>query len=80
MLRIVDEQLSGTNGLVLRLFGKAVHILADGCRKWQPQFKTGLEKTTDEKEKGLILGSSEYCDQIIEASAKVPKEVKKKKT
>ena len=61
------------------LFGKAVHILTDGCQKWQPQFKAGIEKTQDEKEKGLILSSVESCSQIIEASAKVPKEEKKKK-
>jgi len=61
------------------LFGKAVHILADGCQKWGPQFKSGMDKSSDEKEKGLILGSLEYCNQITEAAAKVPKEEKKKK-
>lgn len=61
------------------LFGKAVHILADGCQKWTPQFKTFLDKTKDEKEQGLVLGSIEFCNQIIEASAKVPKDVPKKK-
>jgi hypothetical protein len=61
------------------LFGKAVHILADGCQKWSPQFKAGMDKTQDEKEKGLILNSIEFCQQIIEASAKVSKDVPKKK-
>lgn len=61
------------------LFGKSVHLLADACQKWLPQFKSALDKTADDKEKGLILGAIENCNQVIEASAKVPKEVKKKK-
>lgn len=61
------------------LFNKAVHILEDACQKWLPQFKTGLEKTEDEKERGLILASKEFCDQIIEAAGKVPKDEPKKK-
>lgn len=63
------------------LFGKAVHILADAGKKWLPQLKSALDKTSDEKEKGLILGAIEYCNQIIEASAKIekPKDEKKKK-
>ncbi len=61
------------------LFGKAVHILSDGCKKWTPQFKLGLDKTTDEKEKGLIINSIESCTQVIEATSKIPKEEKKKK-
>ena len=61
------------------LFGKGVHILSDACQKWTPQFKSNLDKTTDEKEKGLIINSIESCQQVIEASAKVPKEEKKKK-
>lgn len=61
------------------LFGKAVHILAEGCQKWTPQFKTFIDKTTDDKEKGLVIGSIDFCNQVIEASTKVPKEEKKKK-
>ena len=61
------------------LFSKAVHLLADACPKWNQQFKSGLDKTPDEKEKGLIFTSIDFCNQIIEASARVPKEEKKKK-
>ena len=65
------------------LFGKAVHVLSDGCEKWQPQFKSFLDKTTDDKVKGLILNSADSCAQILEASkkvsAEVPKDDKKKK-
>lgn len=63
------------------LFAKAVHILADASKKWIPQLKSALDKTSDEKERGSILGAIEYCNNIIEASAKVekPKDEKKKK-
>ena len=63
------------------LFAKAVHLLADACGKWLPQLKSALDKIEDEKERGLVLGSIEYCSQIIEASGKVekPKDEKKKK-
>ena len=65
------------------LFGKAVHVLSDGCTKWQPQFKIFLDKATDDKDKGLILNSADTCAQILEASkkvsAEVPKDDKKKK-
>lgn len=62
------------------LFPKAVRALAEGANRFLPQLKIQLEKTTDEKEKGAILGAIEFCEQIIEASAKVPKEEKKKKS
>lgn len=55
-------------------FPKAVRILADGANRFMPQLKSNLDKTTDEKEKGAILGAIDFCEQIIEASAKVPKE------
>ena len=61
------------------LFSKGVHILADASQKWLPQLKAGLDKTSDEKEKGLILASIDFCQQIIEASGKVAKEEPKKK-
>ena len=61
------------------LFSKAVHILTEACQKWLPQFKSAIGKTTDEKEKGLILASIDYCHQVIEASTKVPKTEEKKK-
>lgn len=61
------------------LFGKAVHLLAEACQKWLPQLKSTLDKTTDDHEKALLFNSIESCHQVIEASAKVPKEEKKKK-
>lgn len=82
--KTLDEAIQKLDDIAERdtknpLFSRAVHLLDDACKKWLPQFKAGLSKTSDEKEKGLILASIEYCDQIIEAAAKVPKEEKKKK-
>ncbi len=57
-----------------KLFPKAVRKLAEASQKYLLQLKSALDKTTDEKEKGAILASIESCEQIIEASAKVPKE------
>jgi len=62
-----------------QLFPKAVRKLAEASGKYLPELKSSLNKTTDEKEKGAILASIESCEQIIEASAKVPKEETKEK-
>ncbi len=62
-----------------KLFPKAIHKLAEEAQKFLPQFKTQLDKISDNKERGTILNSIDLCNQIIEAAAKVPKEVKKKK-
>lgn len=62
------------------LFPKAVRILADGANRFLPQLKSQLDKTNDQKEKGAIIGAIDFCNQIIAASAKVPKEEKKRKS
>jgi len=62
------------------LFPKAVRILADGANRFLPQLKSQLDKTNEKKEKGTIIGAIDFCNQIIEASAKIPKEEKKKKS
>lgn len=86
--KLLDEAINKIDDVAARdmksdFFPISVHILADGAGKFLPQLKTQLDKTTDEKEKGAILGSIDYCTQIIEASAKVkresPKEIKKRK-
>jgi hypothetical protein len=61
------------------LFPKAVRILADGANRFLPQLKSQLDKTNDQKEKGAIIGAIDFCNQIIEAAAKVPKETTKEK-
>lgn len=57
-----------------KLFPKAMSKLTASCQEYLPQFKTFLDSSKDEKERGAILGSIDNCNAIIEASAKVPKE------
>ncbi len=57
-----------------KFFPKAMSVLTKSCREYDPQFKHLLDSASDEKEKGSILGALDDCNQIIEASAKVPKE------
>jgi hypothetical protein len=61
------------------LMPKAVRILADASNKFLPQLKSELNKPNTEVEKGALIGAIDSCNQVIEASAKVPKEEKKTK-
>jgi len=61
-------------------FPKAIFKLTDSCQSYIPKLKTLYDSSNDEKEKGSILGAIDSCNQIIEASAKVPKVEKKKKS
>ncbi|HEX8247268.1 MAG TPA: hypothetical protein VF599_03710 [Pyrinomonadaceae bacterium] len=60
-----------------KLFPKSMHSLADASRKYLPQLETYKSLLTDKMEQAAILTSIDYCTQIIEASAKVPKDVPK---
>ena len=80
--KLLDEAISKIDDVAERdmksdIFPVAVHILADGANKFLPQLKSHLDKTTDEKEKGAIIGAIDFCNQIIEASAKVQKTTRK---
>jgi hypothetical protein len=55
-----------------RLFPKAVHNLADACRDFLPDLGRFLDSAAEEKERGSLLNSIEACNQVIEASARVP--------
>ncbi len=82
--KILQEAIDNIDNLAERdakseLLPKAVHILADASARFLPQFKSQLDKTNSEIEKGAILGAIDYCNQIIEASAKIPKEMPKEK-
>lgn len=57
-------------------FPTAVRNLAAAANRFLPALKTLVDSTTDEKVKGLILDSIDSCEQIIEASTKVPAEPK----
>ena len=65
-----------TEGL---LFPKAVRALAAAASRYSPPLKATLEKSKDEREKGLLLQSIEFCDQILEAVVKLPPDVKPEK-
>ncbi len=82
--RILQEAIDNIDNVAERnikseLFPRSVHILADASKKFLPQLKSQLDKTNTDMEKGAILGSTEFCNQIIEASAKVQKVAKEEK-
>jgi hypothetical protein len=60
-----------------RLLPKSMHTLADASRKYLPQLEAYKSRLNDKMEQAAILTSIDYCNQIIEASAKVPKEAPK---
>lgn len=60
-----------------RLLPKAVHNLADASRRFLPQLEAHKSRAADKMEQAAILTSIEYCQQIIEAAAKVPREAPK---
>lgn len=55
------------------LIPPAVHILSDACKRFIPKFQAYLEKPEDKKDVGSLYKSVEFCNQIIEASEKVPR-------
>ena len=76
--KILDESISKIDDVATRdmksdLFPVAVNVLANGAIRFLPELKSQLDKTTVESEKGSILNSIDFCEQIISASAKVPK-------
>jgi hypothetical protein len=73
----IDDVARREEGKQSKFFIKAMHKLADAAQKLQPQFKLLLDAAQEEKERGALLNAGELCDQIIEASAKVPKEIPK---
>jgi hypothetical protein len=54
-------------------FPNAVRNLAAAARRYQPVLKALGEKTEDPLERGPILDSLDLCEQVIEASANLPK-------
>ena len=57
-------------------FPSSVKNLAASAKRYQPALKSLLDKTTDEREKGLILGAIDSCDEIIAATTKLHSETK----
>ena len=60
-----------------KLFPKAVHTLADACRKYVPRLEAYKSRFREKMEEAALLTSLDYCSQVIEASSKVPKEAPK---
>ena len=52
-------------------FPNSVKNLAASAKRYQPALKSLLDKTTDEREKGLILNALDSCDEIIGATTKL---------
>jgi hypothetical protein len=64
-----------------KLFPKAVRNLAAAATRYKPIFEAELGKSKSNTDRGLLIQSIEFCDQIIEAASQVPaEEPKKKKT
>ena len=82
--KILDETISKIDDIAAhdmenKLLPKAVHTLADGCRTRAPQFNSFLESAKNSAEKGAMLNSIDFCNQIIEASSKIAKPEKNDK-
>ena len=64
-----------------KLFPKAMRNLAAAASRYKPIFQAELEKSPSSTDRGLLIQSIEFCDQIVEAASQVPpEETKKKKT
>lgn len=64
-----------------KLFPKAMRNLAAAATRYKPIFQAELERSKSNTDKGLLIQSIEFCDQIVEASSQIaPEEPKKKKT
>ena len=53
-------------------FGVAVRSLAAAAERYSTAFRAEIDKTDVEMEKGPLLNSIALCDQIIEASSRLP--------
>ncbi len=59
-------------------FAVAVRKLGKAAERYIPVFKMQLDTSKDDKEKGVLLDSIDFSDQIIEAVGQLPAEVRKK--
>jgi hypothetical protein len=79
-----NEDTLKQNKVQGELFPKAVRNLAAAANRYMEPLKTTLTKTTDERDKGLILSSLESCEAILDSVKQLPPETtkadKKKKT
>jgi hypothetical protein len=75
----IDDIARREDGIKSEYFPKGVHKLADAAKIYLPKLQTQLDAVKDEKERGSILTAIDLCNQIIEASTKVPREYPKEK-
>ena len=74
-----NEDALTQNKMNGELFPKAVRALATAAKRYKTTLGPFGEKATDLKEQGLVEASLELCDQIVEAAANLPAELKKGK-
>ncbi len=55
-------------------FARAMHALAAAAKRYKSALNTEIAAARDPKEKGPMLDSIDFCDQILEAEAKVAAE------
>lgn len=61
------------------LFPKAVRHLAAAAKRYRPALQAELDKPNNGSEKGSVLDSLEFCDQIMAAVEKLPTQVEQVK-
>lgn len=81
--KILQEAIDKIDDVALRdekseLLPYAVHILADGVRRFAPELEKFRDTATERREIGVIADSLDFSNQIIEASTKIPKPTKKR--
>jgi hypothetical protein len=74
-----NENTLAQNKTTGKLFPKAVRSLASASQRYLGILKPIAAKTSDEKEKGIVLNTIELCEQVIEAAATLPPEKAKGK-
>lgn len=74
-----DNLTEETNKMGGKLFPVAVRSLAASARRYGPLLATSLEKTDDEKLRGVLMDAIEACEQIIDAESKLPPPTEKEK-
>lgn len=82
--KILQETIDKIDDVAAReekseLIPYAIHILANGAQRFIPELEKFQATATEKREKGVIADSLEFSNQIIEASAKIPKPTKKRK-
>ncbi len=75
-----DKNTLTQNKTTGKLFPKAVRSLSGAASRFANVLKPLLNSSRDELERGSIIESIDLCEQIIEAAARLPAELKKAKS